>query len=56
MSNFFILDFYLKFFLFYSNRRQAGIISIPDVIDRELLECDKIIVLGSDGVFEFLSN
>lgn len=33
-----------------------GVIAIPEIIEHHLQPCDKFIVLGSDGLFEFLSN
>ena len=33
-----------------------GVISVPDVLECELGSLDKIVVIGSDGLFEFLSN
>lgn len=33
-----------------------GVISTPDIIKHTLTVDDKYIVMGSDGIFEFLSN
>lgn len=33
-----------------------GIISIPNVVKMEITSSEAIIILGSDGLFEFLSN
>eukprot|EP00581_Thalassiosira_minuscula_P014769 CAMPEP_0183721474 /NCGR_PEP_ID=MMETSP0737-20130205/13736_1 /TAXON_ID=385413 /ORGANISM="Thalassiosira miniscula, Strain CCMP1093" /LENGTH=728 /DNA_ID=CAMNT_0025951487 /DNA_START=137 /DNA_END=2326 /DNA_ORIENTATION=+ len=35
---------------------ELGVISVPEMLTRELTPEDKIIVLASDGVFEFLTN
>ncbi|EGD74058.1 phosphatase 2C [Salpingoeca rosetta] len=34
----------------------AGVIPVPDVLQRELTSHDEVLVLGSDGVFDHLSN
>jgi serine/threonine protein phosphatase PrpC len=35
---------------------KAGVIAEPEIIDLELEEEDKFVVIGSDGLWEFLSN
>ncbi len=35
---------------------ELGVIADPEMVTRELVEGDEIIVLASDGVFEFLTN
>mmetsp|Transcript_37713 Transcript_37713/g.67912 ORF Transcript_37713/g.67912 Transcript_37713/m.67912 type:complete len:741 (-) Transcript_37713:457-2679(-) len=35
---------------------ELGVFSVPEILTRELTPEDKIIVLASDGVFEFLTN
>jgi len=35
---------------------EAGVICIPEIIEERLTENDKIIVMGSDGIWEHLSN
>lgn len=34
----------------------VGVIAVPEVLELDLTPADKFIVLGSDGVFEFISN
>ncbi|OMJ91073.1 hypothetical protein SteCoe_6431 [Stentor coeruleus] len=33
-----------------------GVISTPEIIEHQMQPCDKFIILGSDGLFEFLSS
>jgi serine/threonine protein phosphatase PrpC len=35
---------------------QAGVISTPEIIEFELRQNDKFIILGTDGLWEFLDN
>ena len=36
--------------------REAGIIHVPEVLQFEIEEDDKFIVIGSDGIWEYLQN
>ena len=33
-----------------------GVISRPEILEYNITQCDRFIVLGTDGLFEFLSN
>jgi len=35
---------------------EVGVISEPEILEMNLIEDDKFIVIASDGVWEFLSN
>ena len=35
---------------------QVGVICIPDIIEFDLSEDDRFLLLASDGIWEFLSN
>ena len=35
---------------------EVGVIAEPDIVEMNLIEQDKFIVIASDGVWEFLTN
>ena len=37
-------------------RRAVGVISSPDVFERDLTDDDRVLVMGSDGLWEFISS
>lgn len=36
--------------------KSCGVIAVPEVLEFFLNDCSKFIVIGSDGIFELLSN
>ena len=34
----------------------VGVVAVPEILEFKLTEEDKFIVIGSDGIFEFISN
>lgn len=39
-----------------NDAHEIGVISTPDFIEKQILPEDKVIVVASDGLWEFLSN
>lgn len=35
---------------------RVGVISTPEIIGHTISKCDRYIILGTDGLFEWLSN
>lgn len=35
---------------------QVGVICEPEIIERNLMRHDRVIIIGSDGLFEFMTN